>query len=176
MGLLNYKTLFVLLFVVFLNAGISVLLWQLDVFVHHNLYDYGLIFSYDWAERVWHNNLSCWVFVIGASALTVVAMVPHYFKSRELEPSRLLGLSGFLLSVLALIFEGIGIFFLNQLDFAIRNSLYDFGISSSFDWSITFEPLIGAAYFLMAVSMLALIIPTVRSLGIVEIEVTDEDE
>jgi hypothetical protein len=175
LGLLNYKTLFVLLFVVVLNVGVFVLLWQLDVFVHVELYNYGLIFSYDWAEVVWHNNWSCWTFIVGATGFVVFAMTPHYLQSKMQESSRLLAIAGFVLSASAMVFEALTIFYLTQLNSVVRTSLYNFGIPSSFDWSVTYEPLMGAAYALTTISLVTLIIPAVRSLGIVEIEIIEEE-
>ncbi len=176
MGLLNYKTLLVLLFVVSFNVGVSVLLWQLDVFVHVDLYNYGLIFDYQWAGRIWRYNLACWTFILGATGFAVVAMAPHYLISNELKPHRFLLLASFIISAFALVFEGLSIFFLSQIDSIVGSLLYDFGIPSNFDWSLTYEPLIGTAYALTAISLVALMIPAVRSLGIVEIEIIEEDE
>jgi hypothetical protein len=176
LGLLNYKTLFVLLFVVVLNVAVFILLWQLNFFVHGDLYNYGLVFSSDWAEGVWHNNLSCWAFILGATAFTIVAMIPHYMQSRKPGPSHFLAFTGFLLSACAIVYEALAIFFLNQLDTIVRTALYDFGIPPSFDWSATYEPLMGTAYALTTISLLTLIIPAVRSLGIIKIEIIDEEE
>lgn len=156
--------------------AVFILLWQLNAFIHGDLYDYGLIFSYEWVEGVWHNNLSCWTFIIGATAFAAFAVVPHYMLNRELEPSRFSVLTCFLLPALALVYEGLSIFFLSQMDSIVRNSLYDFGISSSFDWSVTYEPVIVSAYVLMISSLVALIIPAVKGLGIIEIDVVDEAE
>lgn len=176
LGLLNYKTLLVLLLAVVLNIGVFVLLWQLDVFVHVELYTYGLIFSYEWAEIIWHNNLVCWTFIIGATALAVAAAAPHYMLSKEAEPKRSSKLASFILSVAALVFEGTSIYYLNQIDFTVRNSLHNFGIPHGFDWTITLEPLMSAAYALTVISFLALMISAIRSLGIIEIEIVDETE
>jgi len=173
---MNHKTVLVLLFAVVLNAAVFVLLWQLDAFIHGNLYNYGLIFSYEWAAGAWHYNLSCWTFIIGATAFAAFAVVPHYIFSREIEPSRFSVSASFLLPALALVYEGLSIFFLNQIDFIVRNSLFDFGIPSSFDWSVTYEPIISAIYGLMTISLVALIIPTVKATGIIEIEIVNESE
>jgi hypothetical protein len=174
LGLLNYKTLFVLLFVVVLNVAFFVLLWQLNLFVHGDLYGYGLIFSRAWAEGVWRNNLSCWTYVLGATALAVAAMFPHYVQSRRVEPDWLVAFAGFLLSASAILFEGLAIYFLNLMDTIVRTSLYDFGVPSSFDWSVTYQPLIWAAYVLATIALLMLFIPVVRSLRIIGIEASDE--
>lgn len=176
MDLLEHKTLLILLFAVVLNVAVFVLLGQLNGFVHGDMYDYGLIFSYEWVYGVWHYNLSCWTFIIGATAFTALAIVPHYLISKETLPSYFLVIVGFLLPALACVYEGLSIFYLNQLDFIVRNSLFDFGIPSSFDWSVTYEPIIGAAYVLMTIALVVLIIPAVRALGIIKIDIVNEDE
>jgi hypothetical protein len=168
--------LLILLFAVVLNIAVFVLLEQLNAFVHGDMYDYGLIFSYEWVEGVWHYNLSCWTFIIGATAFTAFAMVPHYMISKELVPSYFLVIIGFLLPALACVYEGLSIFYLNQIDYIVRNSFFGFGVPSSFDWSVTYDPIIGAAYTLMTVSLVVLIIPAVRALGIIKIDIVNEDE
>ncbi|MFW9832225.1 MAG: hypothetical protein ACFFD8_10675, partial [Candidatus Thorarchaeota archaeon] len=131
MDLLKYKTILVLLFGVVLNLAVFVLLWQLNIFIHGDLYNYGLISSHEWIDGVWHNNLSCWAFIIGATAFAAFAVVPHYLFSKKLKPSSFSVMTGFLLPALGLVYEGLSIFFLNQIDSIVRNLLYDFGIPFS---------------------------------------------
>ena len=45
-----------------------------------------------------------------------------------------------------------------------------------FDWAATYDPISMAAFTLMAVALLALIIPAVKALEIVEIEIVYEDQ
>ncbi len=174
MDLLNHKTVLVLLSIVILNVLVFVLLWQLDAFIHVHLYNFGLIFSYEWAAGEWHYNLLCWTFIMGAAGFAGFAVIPHYLLGKENEPTRFLRITSTLLPALALIYEGLSIFFLSQIDSIVRNSLYNFGISASFDWSATYEPIISSAYALMIISLMALIIPTIRATGIIEIEIVDE--
>ena len=176
MDLLEHKTLLILLFVVILNIAVFVLLEQLNFFIHGDMYSYGLIFSHEWVDGVWHYNLSCWTFAIGATAFAAFAIVPHYMISKEDVPSYFLVITGFLLPVLGCVYEGLSIFYLSQIDFIVRNSFFDFGIPLSFDWSVTYNPIIGAAYALMTIALVVLIIPAVRALGIIKIEIVNEDE
>ena len=174
LDLLKYKTILVLLLVVVLNLAVFILLWQLNKFIHGDLYNYGLISSSEWINVVWHNNLSCWAFIIGATAFTALAIIPHYLIGKELEPGRFSVLTGFLLPTLALAYEGLGIFFLNQIDSIVRNSLYDFGIPLSFNWGIAYEPIVWTAYGLMIISLVALIMPIIRGLGIIHVDIVNE--
>jgi hypothetical protein len=45
---LNYKTLLVLLLVVLVNLAAAVLVWRLDLFIHSDLYEIGLVYSLGW--------------------------------------------------------------------------------------------------------------------------------
>jgi hypothetical protein len=168
-NLANSKTVLVLLVVIVLNIAVFVLLGRLNDFVHGDLYNYGLVFSYGWAEEVWHYNLLVWPFLIGATVLAFCAIIPHYFHSKGV--SGFSKLFGFLLPALALVYQGLSIFYLNRMDSAVRTLLFNYGIPSGFDWSVTYDPIITATYVLMVISLVALIIPTVRSLEIVKIEV-----
>ena len=168
-NLTNYKTVLVLLFVVVINIAVSVLLGRLNGFVHGDLYNYGLVFSYSWADEVWHYNLLVWAFLIGATVLAVCAIIPHYLHSKGV--SGFSKLFGFLMPTLALVYQGLSIFYFSRMDSAVRTLLYNYGIPSSFDWSVTYDPLVTATYALMVISMTALILPAVRSLEIVKIEV-----
>jgi hypothetical protein len=173
---MNYKTVLVLMFVVLWNAGVFVLLWQLDVFVNVNLYNHGLIFSYDWAVGYWQNNLLCWAFLLEATAFTVLAMVPHFMLSRWVEPNRCWSFTSFAFSLCALVCEGLSIYFLNQVDLIVVYKLPFFGIPQTFSLGASYEPLMIPAYALMAISLAALFIPLARSLGIIEIDIVDEEE
>lgn len=154
----------VLLFVVVFNAAVFVLLGRLNDFVHGDLYNYGLIFSYDWVKDVWHYNLLVWAFLIGATALAAFAVIPHYVYKRAREPNRFSKAIRIFVPTLAVVCQGISIYFLSQIDSIVRNTFYNYGISSSFDWSITYAPIINATYGLMTISLVALIIPVVTTL------------
>jgi hypothetical protein len=168
-NLAKSKTVLVLLVVIVLNIAVFVLLGQLNAFVHGDLYNYGLVFSYGWAAEVWYYNLLVWSFLIGATVLAFCAIIPHYLHSKG--ASGFSKLFGFLLPVLALVYQGLSIFYLSQMDSAVRTLLFNYGIPSSFDWSVTYDPIVTATYVLMVISLIAFIIPAVRSLEIVKIEV-----
>jgi hypothetical protein len=172
--LLGYKTVLVLLCILILNVIVMFLLRSLDHFVHSDLYGYGLVFSYDWANPYWYSNMMLWTCLGGATALAAASIIPHYLYSRELSPFS--KLTGFLLPVLALAFQGLGIFFLSQINSIVWSGLYDYGVQYDIDWATTYNPISMPALTLMAVAFLGLIIPAVRALGIIEIEIVDEDE
>jgi hypothetical protein len=172
--LLDYKTVLVLLCILILNVVVMFLLLGLDSFVHGDLYGYGLVFSYDWANPYWYSNMMLWTCVGGATALAAASIIPHYLHSRQ--PSPFSKLTGVLLPVLALTFQGLGIFFLSQINSIVWSGLYNYGVQYYIDWTTTYNPISMPALTLMAIAFLGLIIPAVRALGVIEIEIVDEDE
>jgi hypothetical protein len=172
--LLKYKMVLVLVCISYLNMVGMCFLWGLDRFVHVGLYNYGLVFSYDWANPYWHNNLILWTCMLGATALAAVSIVPHYMYSKE--PSRFSKWTGFLLPCIAFVLQGVGIFFLDQINSLVWSGLYDYGVEYHIDWSTTYNLLSMPALVLMVVVFVGLTIPAVSGLGIIEIEIVDEDE
>jgi len=164
----------VLLFVIVLNLAASVLLLRLDSFVHVDLYGYGLVFSYDWAEGYWHSNMMLWAFLGGATALAATSIIPHYLHSKE--PSGFSRLTGFFLPAFAFIYQAIGIFFLDQINSIVWSTLYPYGVQYGIDWATTYNPISMPVLTLMVLALSALIIPAVRALGIIEIEIVPETE
>lgn len=164
----------VLLFVVAVNLVVFVFVWRLDGFVHGDLYAYGLVFSRDWADEYWNCSWMLWIFLGGATVLAAISIIPHFLHSKE--PSRFSKWTGFLLSIVALVYQGIGIMYLNQINGIVWNKLYDYGVRYDIAWSATYNPISMPALALMVIALLALIIPAVRAFGIIEIEIEWEDD
>jgi len=173
-SLLNYKTVLFLLFVVAANFVVFVLLWRLDGFIHVDLYSYGLIFNGDWANEYWQLNGMLWTFLAGTTVFAAVSMVMHYFHSKK--PSNMSKWAGFFVPVIAMVFQAISIMYLNQINGLVWNNLYEYGVRYDIDWSTTYNPISMPALTLMAVALLALIIPAIRTLDIIKIEIVQEDE
>jgi hypothetical protein len=173
-NLLNHKTALVLLFIVVLNAAASVLVWHLDFFVHGDLYAYGLIFSPAWAEEYWYLSKMLWTALVGATVLAAGSIVPDYLQSRA--PSRVYRWTSFFLPTVACVYQGLGVWFLSQKDLIARSRLYDYGLPPDFDWVAAYNPASTAVLALMVIVFSALIIPAVKALGIIEIEIVYEDE
>ena len=173
-SLLNYKTVLILLIVVALNVAVFVLLWRLDIFVNSDLYGYGLVFSYSWGDSYWYYNQLTWTFLTGAAALAACSIIPHYLHSRR--PSGFSKTFGFLLPTAALIYQVLSLFFLNQVNFVVRYTLYQYGLSVTFDWTAAYDLIYGASFVLMTLSLLLLIIPAVRSLELIKVKWEQEAE
>lgn len=172
--LLKYKTVLILLFVLVLDVAVFILLWRLDVFVNSDLYGYGLVFSHSWSESYWYYNQLTWTFLAGTATLAACSIIPHYLHSRS--PSGFSKLFGFLLPTAALIYQVLGLFFLNQVNSVVRYTLYQYGLTVNFDWTAAYDPIYGASFALMAVSLLLLIVPAVRSLDLVKVSWEQEVE
>ena len=172
-SLLKNKFVLVLLFVIVLNVVVFGLVWRLDVFVNGDLYDFGLIMNSDWANDYWYNAKMLWTFLAGATALVALSIIPHYLHSKE--PSGFSKWFGFLLPSVGFVYQRLCIVFLTQIDYLVRNRLYDYGLPVNFDWATTYVPMNTAAFALMVVALLTLIIPAMRTLEIIEIELVQEE-
>ena len=56
-----------------------------------------------------------------------------------------------------------------RFDVFVNSELYNFGLIFDAAWTATYNPYIASTFALMVTSTLALIIPTIRTLGIIEI-------
>ncbi len=164
----------VLVAIIVLNATAMSLLLRVDSFVNVDLYGYGLIFSYQWADEYWHNNLMLWTFIGASTAMALTAIVPHFLHSRV--PSRFSRMAGFLLPALGIAFQAVCVFFFYQINNIVWSGLYDFGVQYNIDWATTYNPISIPALNLMVVSLLMMILPVVRAVGIIEIEIVREEE
>lgn len=159
----NYKTVLILLFVVVVNLIVAILVWQLDLFVHGDLYSYGLIYNHDWANPYWHQTAVLWAFWGGATALAAAAIVPHYWHSQKV--TNLSTWTGFFLPLLALIYEGFTIFFFDQKNSIVWNILSSYGLTFDEEWVTTCTLFSITSIALMIVAFGALIIPAVRAVA-----------
>ena len=171
--LLKDRFVLVLLFVMVLNIVAFGLVWRLDVFVNGDLYDFGLIMNSEWANDYWYNAKMLWTFLAGTTALVALSIIPHYMHSKE--PSSVSKWLGFLLPSVAFVYQGLCIVFLTQIDSIVQNRLTDYGIPVNFNWATKYAPINTAAFALMVVALLTLILPAMRTLEIIEIELVKEE-
>ena len=179
-SLLNLKIAIVLLFVVVVNLVVFAFLWRLDGFVHGDLYGFGLVFSYDWANEYWSSNWMVWVFLGGATALAAVSMVPQYMHRRASggfsKYANFFEYAAFFLPVAALICQALAIVKLNEINNLVWSGLYAYRLQGDIDWSLTYNPISMPALALMVVSLLALIVTAIATMNIIEIKIVFEDE
>lgn len=172
-GLLKDRIVQFLIFVVVLNIICFVLIWRLNIFVHGDLYEYGLIFSCDWADDFYFNNINLWVFLEGATALILFSIIPH--RQHSTHPSKFTKWTGFLLPSIAIIYQALSIMFLSQTNNIVYNQLYDFGLNPNYNWATTYNPISSTAIALILVGIIALIIPAIRTLQIIEFDIVQEE-
>ena len=172
--MLNYKTVLVLLFVVVANLVASVFLLRLDVFVHGDLYAFGLVFSLDWADEYWHCNKILWTLLFGATVVAAMSIIPHYLHSKG--ASRFSKWAGFIYPALAFGFQALGIAYLYQINSLVWNRLPDYGVQTDVAWSVTYNCISMPALLLLVIALLALILPAIRALDIIEVRIVQEDE
>jgi len=181
-SLSNYKMVLVLLLVVAINLIVSALVWYSDFFVHGELYKYGLVYSLDWADLYWVSTAMLWAVLGGATIFAAMASFVHYLPCREVnrfsewsrvgEPAvmhyvdskysgRLLKWTMVLLPLLALVFEGISIFYFDQKSSIVWNTLKDYGLRNEAGWLTTYNFISVPAVMLMAVALFVLVVPAV---------------
>ncbi len=164
-NLLRDRVVQVLLLVVALNLVAFVLLWRLDLFVHVNLYDYGLKFSADWTTDYWYNNAMGWSLLAGTTVLVGLSFIPKYIYS--LEQSRFSKYVGLLLSSLALVYQGLSVFFLWQVSSIVQSQLYNFGLLPNPGWISIISGLNSVILILMVSGLVALLVPATKNLAII---------
>ena len=151
----------VLIFVIIFNIIAFVLLWRLDLFVHTDLYDFGLEFSFEWASNYWYNNGMGWALLGGSTILALMSFIPHYIYNNE--HSKFSRYVGLLLSALALVYQGLSIIFLWQVSNIVQSNLYDFGLLPHYSWISTVKDLNSAILITMFAGFGALILPSIRN-------------
>ena len=110
---------------------------QIDSIVHDDLYDYGLIFSNDWADKYW-NNLNLYLY---CQTLALVffgistALFLNYIRNPStfsITASSLLLLGGAGLSIFAM-------YPLYRVDYIVTHDLYLYGLTFSDEWFVPYS-------------------------------------
>ena len=153
------------LLVIGLNLVAFVLLWRLDLFVHKDLYNYGLRFSFDWITDYWYNNTMSWSLLAGTIVLTTLSLIPKYIYSKE--QTKLSRYIGYLLSALALVYQSLSVFFLLRLSSIVPSQLYNFGLLADPIWISTISNLNSALLILMISGLVSLIVPATKNMSII---------
>lgn len=158
---LRDRVLQAFLLVIVFNIIAFILLWRLDLFVHTELYNYGLEFSFEWAVDYWYNNGMGWALLGGATILSLLSLIPNYIYNQE--HSRFSRYVGFLLSTLAIAYQGLSIFFLWQVSNIVQTNLYNFGLIPHYSWISTVKDLNSTILITMFIGFGALIVPSTRN-------------
>ncbi|MHA2130488.1 MAG: hypothetical protein ACW99L_10985 [Promethearchaeota archaeon] len=109
------------------------LLQVLDVIVHSDLYGYGLVFSYEWANQYWNITGSIRDFILLSFIIIIIAIVFNIIQ--------VISSKNFIKSLSSILIIGriFLVFFslisLLRLDFIVNDFLYDFGLQFSYNWA-----------------------------------------
>lgn len=167
-GLFNFKTVIVLLVIFILSSIAFLVILRIDIFVHEDLYNYGLQFSTMWANDYWYHKNMLLVFTAGTAALSTLSMIPHFDYSKK--PTTRSKLTGILLPIIAIIYLIFSIGFFLRLDNIIQNILPRYGLSISYAWTTEYWNLNTITISLMAVTLILLVIPAIRTLDLLDFE------
>jgi len=104
----------------------------LDVLVNGDLYNYGLIYSDEWAIHYWSNSYLFRVYLEAAIAMLVGGLVAYYLVSNSKRKFSKVILA--LLFYAAVLLAGYSLVFLSNLDFIVMNTLFDYSLNHSYAW------------------------------------------
>ncbi len=170
-GLFDFKTVIVLITIIVLSSLAFLVVLRIDSFVHEDLYSYGLQFDLLWANDYWFNKNLLLTFITGATVLSALSMLPHFDHSNK--PTTFSKWAGNFVPIVAAIYMVLSISFFLRIDDIIKNTLPQYGVSLSYLWTAEYWNLNTSLVTLMITSLLLLIIPTIRTLEILEIELED---
>ena len=109
------------------------LLQFVDLIVHGDLYGYGLVFSYEWANQYWNYSTllrDSILFSILILVTVVILIIIQILTNKNLIKSVISILIG-----ISIFFIFFSLFSLIRLDFIVNNSLYDYGLQFSYEWT-----------------------------------------
>ena len=151
------NVLFLLLLSIVLNTIVFLLVLRIDSFVHVDLYNYGLIFSNEWAKDYWFFKDLLLTFLSGSIIIGVLSIIPQYDNDKQ--PTNFSKWTGMLLPLAGIVYETFSIIFMMQTDRIIQNDLYQFGLISDFNWGVEYWNINLANLTLMIIVIVLFIIP-----------------
>ena len=132
------------------------LLQFIDLIVHGDLYGYGLVFSYDWANQYWNitatirSSMNIMFFLLAISlVLTVINF--HNFK-------KVLKITLCSIFIVGIIPVAYSVFLLSRLDFIVTSDLYIFGLQYASLWAEKYWMFLSLLYILLGLSIGAILV------------------
>ncbi len=132
------------------------LLQFVDLIVHGDLYGYGLVFSYEWANQYWNitalirSSLNVSLFLLGISLILTIINFRAFKK--------ILRISSCALFIVETGFVSFSVFLLSQLDSIVNSDLYSFGLQFTYQWADKYWLYLGLIYVLFGLSIAAILI------------------
>ena len=163
---MNFNTVIILLIVFILSSISFLLILRVDILVHTDLYSYGLQFSTLWANEYWYQKNMVLVFLFGSITLTLLSMIPHYDHS--IKPTPISKWTGALLPSFSIIYLIFSISIFLKIDYIIQNILPQFNLNITYIWTSEYWNYSSITLSLLMASLILLIIPTIRTLEILE--------
>ena len=123
---------------------------QTDSIVHGDLYDYGLVFSNEWADKYW-NNLNLYLYCQTLALIffgTATALFLNHTRNQStfsITASSLLLLGGAGLSIFAL-------YPVYRINYIVNHDLYSYGLTFSDEWFVPYSLNYGMFLTLTALS------------------------
>ena len=109
------------------------LLQFVDSIVHGDLYGYGLVFSYEWANQYWNYSALLRDSILFSILLITIAVI--FIIIQILSDKHLIKSLVSILIAASIFFGFFSLFSLIRLDFIVNNSLYDYGLQFSYEWT-----------------------------------------
>ena len=72
-------------------------------------------------------------------------------------------------------YQALCIAYLSSIDTIVYGRLYDYGLNPNYNWATTYNPVSTSSLALMIVALVALVIPAIRTLDIIKIEIEKEE-
>ena len=140
-----------------ISLGICYYLLQfVDLIVHGDLYGYGLVFSYDWANQYWNITASMRISLTIAFFLLGISLMLTIVNFRSFK--NILKITNCTIFIIGIAIVSYIAFLLSRLDFIVNNDLYFFGLQFSSQWAEKYWSYIGLLYFLIGLSIVAILI------------------
>jgi len=138
---------------------------RLDFFVHGALYEYGLIFDYEWANWYWNYSAlirdSILISLVAIIFALIFVIIQIASKKNFIKP-----FSSSLI-VVRIFFAFVCFFSLLQLDTIVNHSLYSYGLQFSYDWAIPYWNMLAIFFGLF---LMVILIDTISMLLVVSSE------
>ena len=122
----------------------------------------------------WYYSMMLWTFNIGAALLSLLSIIPHYVHSQK--PSKTTKWLGFLLPAVGGLYLALSAWFLYRMDWIVQNTMLEYGLVYSAQWSSIYYSYSTPAFVLMMISFVILWGLSLRTFDIVDIEIVVDKE
>lgn len=166
--------LVLLLTVAAMNALSLFFFTHVDAIVHRDLYNYGLQFSHEWADKYW--TLSSWLLNSLIMAITFISLSIVSISIYTHTNSNISRLVCHLFLVAAIALTLFSAFVFTNLDHIIHSDLYRYGLQFSYEWATNYwtnaRLMLGLTGFSTVINLFSLTLIFLGTRGQVRIDLT----